>query len=95
MSRNALIAMVLLLAACGERGGQSPAPKQTRTASAVRVDRPVEDVLARIPPQQRVAVQAALACRIKANKGPSLAITPQLIQDVAETLKTDPSSARC
>jgi len=95
MSKNALIATALLLTACGDRGTSSPAPRRTTIVPVARVDRPVEDVLARIPPQQRVAVQAALACRIRANRGSSLAITPQLIEDVADTLKTDPSSAKC
>jgi len=96
MQRNVLILSALLMAGCGQSDRSASAPKQPKKAvSAARVDRPVEDVLAKVPPQQRVAVQAALACRIKANKGPSLAITPDLIREVVDALKTDPSAGKC
>jgi len=95
MPRNALILSALLIAGCGQGDRSAPAPKQPKAVSAARVDRPVEDVLAKVPPQQRVAVQAALGCRIKANKGASLAITPDLIREVVDVLKTDPSAAKC
>lgn len=95
MSRNAIIVAGLLLAGCGQGDRSETARRQGRVTPAARVDRPVEDVLAKVPPQERVAVQAALACRIKANRGKALAITPQLIQEVVDTLKKDPSAAKC
>ncbi len=96
MSRTAIIVVGLLaLSACGQEQQPKTAAKKEATKPAPRIDRPVEDVLAKVPPEQRNAVQSALACRVKANKGPALRITPDLIQDIVGKLKSDPSVAKC
>lgn len=96
MSRTAIIAFGLLaLSACGQDPQPKPAAKKEAAKPAPRIDRPVEDVLAKVPPEQRNAVQSALACRVKANKGSALKITPALIQEIVGSLKTDPSQAKC
>lgn len=96
MSKNALIATGLLaLSACGQDPAPRPPARKVAATTQPRVDRPVEDVLAKVPPEQRNAVQAALACRVKANKGPAIRITPELVREVVERLKSDPSSGKC
>ena len=85
----------LMLAACGQ-GDQPKTQTARRTAPpAPRVDRPVEDALAKVPPQQRVPFQSALACRVKANDGKALTITAELVAELSAKLAADPSIAKC
>jgi hypothetical protein len=92
-----IAASLALLSGCGD--GRSPAGEVRNTAgkpaARARIDRPVEDALAKVPPQQRAAVQTALACRVKAKRGPALVITPQLIQEIVSGLKDAPSPKAC
>ncbi len=98
-----IILPLLALSACGDsfqmdqktESKEASKPKGPVRAGPEKINVPVEEAMEKIPPELRVAFQAALACEVRKAGGKGIEINAAYISDLLSRLKTNPALAKC
>lgn len=91
---------VCALAACGSGEEGKKLPDNSAAAGKAaekpkpKPNAPIEDALAKIPPELRNDFQSALQCEVKKSEK-AIQITPEYIADLFGRLKANPGIAKC
>lgn len=82
---------IALLSSCGSEEGTDTVDNPKNKI----IQKPIDQALGRVDPEDRRTFQKAIACEVKRKNGEGIDITPQYIDDLRERLNEDPSLSEC